>query len=241
MCQDGSIEDVPHFLTGCKALHTHRQRLLEVLKSRLPSLGAPGRFLLNEFRSSADTRVKLILASEVNFPRCQPHEAEWRYHRQCAMALWSLDKATKNYIAAAWRHRRSVLGTMRLSRTGGKPTLVRSPPTETRAVGACKGPSANEDAPYHLRKHWSTWLAHVKSRQQGGKSNRKSQGHKGRWNFYNVWRGKKVGVFYKWSDCLESMNGHPDPSVKGFDSLSAAYAHSEVRGPRAATFATRAG
>ena len=42
-------------------------------------------------------------------------------------------------------------------------------------------------------------------------------------NFFAVWRGKKSGVFYKWSDCKAALRGHMDPGFKGYRTLQEAY------------------
>ena len=132
------------------------------------------------------------------------------------MALWSLDKATKNYISAVWKHRRAILGELRVSLAGGRATLVRSPTKPLQTNETCKRPLTCQSPPFHLSKHWSTWLVHVRAMRRVAKPQGRPQNHKGRWNFYSVWSGRKEGVCYKLNDCLDSMRGHPDPGVKGF-------------------------
>ena len=40
--------------------------------------------------------------------------------------------------------------------------------------------------------------------------------------FFAVWCGRKLGVFHKWSDVLDSIREVENPKFKGFDSLSEA-------------------
>ena len=40
--------------------------------------------------------------------------------------------------------------------------------------------------------------------------------------FYVVWRGREVGVFYKWSDCRARVVGVADAAFKGFATLAEA-------------------
>ena len=37
-------------------------------------------------------------------------------------------------------------------------------------------------------------------------------------NFFLVWRGRKIGLFYKWSHCYASIRGYKDAKFKEFDS-----------------------
>ena len=223
LCRDGSIENVPHFLTACKALSLHRHRLVSVLEARLSVLGTPGSFVLGEFRNDTDTRLKLILASDVQFPVCPSDQDERRYDQLCAMTLWSLDKASKNFIAALWQHRRTVLGDLTV--VGGK--LVRTPVPCKASPSPTVSRVPPRRPPDNFRQFWSSWLTYIRTSEP--KPIASTRDKKGRYDFYNVWRGNKPGVYYKWSDCQTSIRGHPDPGVKGFATLEAAYAHSALR------------
>ena len=40
--------------------------------------------------------------------------------------------------------------------------------------------------------------------------------------YFTVWDGRKCGVFYKWSDCWNSIKFYPEPEFKGFETLAEA-------------------
>ena len=67
------------------------------------------------------------------------------------------------------------------------------------------------------RQFWKDWV--VLSPLFNWKSSKVTK----RANFYVVWRGVSVGVFYQWSDCRSAIAGVSDPGLKGFETLSAAY------------------
>ena len=134
------------------------------------------------------------------------------------MALWSLDSASKNFFSVAWRYRSSIVGELKVVRSG----IVRVPPDRsTSHHQSCGVPPISP--PDHLKRFWSRWLPHVvfsppalppgPSKQRGGRR-----------NFFVVWRGRKCGIFYKWNDCKASIVGFPDPGFKGFDTLTEAKA-----------------
>ena len=50
----------------------------------------------------------------------------------------------------------------------------------------------------------------------------KSVGAKRPSPFYVIWRGREVGVFYKWSDCKARVAGLADASFQGFATLEEA-------------------
>ena len=201
LCGTGSIETISHFLLDCEQLDHHRMLLTSTLRARLSVLGIPGKTVLDKYLEGGAPCVKILLGSDVHFPPCPEAQDSRQYAELCAMAMWTMDKTSRNFMFAAWRHRASIVGTLKV--VGGR--LVRVPPVSH--PGGTPSTSSPQPSPPPT--------------QHKGK---RRTGKKGRYNFYKVWEGKGQGVFYKWSDCKAAMKGCPRTGVKGFDSLEEAYA-----------------
>ena len=73
--------------------------------------------------------------------------------------------------------------------------------------------------PLGTRRPWSTWVQRASTSMWT--NSHRTNGRKA--NFFAVWRGRKSGVFYKWSDCKAALRGHMDPGFKGYRTLQEAY------------------
>ena len=60
---------------------------------------------------------------------------------------------------------------------------------------------------------------HIETERDILSSTTRSYEKKSTKNFNHVWRGHIEGLFYKWSDCLESIREFPGPKFKGFHVL----------------------
>ena len=135
------------------------------------------------------------------------------------MSLWALDKHTKNFIRVAWRRRTAKVGSFSTHLSeGGRLALTHIPPPagcEVLADPPNRPPLRRVTDP-RFKEFWAPWLhmCRAPSARQHSPSRRK--------NFFIVWRGRKKGIFYKWSHCLASIRGYKGAKFKGFDSLQEA-------------------
>jgi len=227
LCRNGSVEDTTHFVQECPSLSSQRLFLDKVLDKRLSHLGRPGDYIIAKMRKGGLCRLKLLLGSEITFPTTTTHEDVRLYQEQCAKALWVLDTASKNFFLAAWRYRTSVIGELKI--VGSR--LVRTPPAKPFVTPT---PTADDeercDPPD--QRFWRQWLIHVLAGASNtGSRRREGKQKKKRSNFFAVWRGRKTGVFYKWSDCREAIRGHPAPEFRGFSTLEEATCQLRLLGP----------
>ena len=98
----------------------------------------------------------------------------------------------------------------------GRLALVHIPPLSAVIVEPCISlPSLRITDP-RLKEFWSPWLNTCRT------SHMKQHNPSRRKNFFLVWRGRKIGIFYKWSHCYANIRGYKDAKFKGFDSLQEA-------------------
>merc|ERR1711871_438908 len=166
--------------------------------------GIPGSFWLNKFREGGSTQLALLLGSVVDFPDPPAHQDERRYYEHCAMAMWMLNKTSINYLWACWCKRKSIVGTLQIK--AGR--LVRTKPDN--AVQQQAETTNDIQAPEGFRRYWASWLPQI-LRKKTQPSNGSKTGTRN--NFDKVWRGRRKGVFYKWSHCRSSIAGSPEPGL----------------------------
>ena len=135
----------------------------------------------------------------------------------CGRVRWLTDKISKNYLVACWRIRQVAMG---------RPRMVNGQLRHTRArVGNLTVTELLEQQseplqPPHarcMRTPLTRWLPKPKAQPKTGT-------HQARVAFYIVFFGRTTGLFYKWTDCLRSIKGYPNASVKGYRTLPAAMA-----------------
>ena len=206
LCRNGSLENTRHFLLECPALAPLRRRLASDLETRLLGAGRAGQALMTAFRGGGVSRLKLMLGFPFAFPARGPDVSTRAHREHCAIALWVMDKTTKNYLAKCWAFRKSVMGDLTIER--GR--LVRSAPTKDFVHSPVR-----EDRPfYQLRRFWGPWVAKPPPMNPWPRG----KGMKRR-GFFAVWSGRSIGVFHKWSDVRDNIRGRPDARFKGFSTL----------------------
>ena len=203
-------EDVGHFLLDCPVLRPCRAKFEDGLRHALVAQGPPGIALLSRFSSCRDSRLGLLLGSG---PRVLQESTGLEACReQGARACWQLDKMAKNYLVACWRARQSIMGVVSVT----KGVLKRDPPPAgtkevlSRQSAGWKGCTPAVTAEH--RKFWEQWLP----KDETGWSR---SGRRGPANFYVVHKGRRTGIFYKWSDCMRSVAGCHMARFQGFMSL----------------------
>ena len=215
LCRTGDIEDTEHFLCHCPSLVHLRVDLLSVLSVVLPQAGIAGAHLLSAFKTklaSYPTGALALLAGSPCRLICPVSTDVDAHVEQCAKAEWLFDKASKNYIRACWRFRKSRLGSIKV--VDGKPVL-----DQTNVVSSFSAPKIAKIALPALtsesRHRWATWIPRVRPAYAiPSKTNA----------FYVVWYGKRTGrVFYKWCDAFSSFAGRKGAQCKGYLSLKDAY------------------
>ena len=220
LCDTGAVEDTPHFLQCCPAFSRERQVLLAILKDRLTTAGSPGSTALSQFVGGGEQQLLLMLGAKPRFLTPKQLEEEDEEEREVRLqnqgkAWWTLDKACKNFVRVCWRRRNHIIGKHYIA----KRTLVLQ--TEPKEV-VWKDDSPITIGPLRplgTRRPWSTWVQRASTSMWT--NSHRTNGRKA--NFFAVWRGKKSGVFYKWSDCKAALRGHMDPGFKGYRTLQEAY------------------
>ena len=138
----------------------------------------------------------------------------------CHVTVGPRQAYTKNFIRIAWRRRTAKIGSLCLQPSNsGRLALVHTPPVSD--VIAEPYISLPPSEPLRitdpsLKEFWSPWLNSCRT------SHMKQHSPSRRKNFFLVWRGRKTGIFYKWSHCYASIRGYKDAKFKGFDSLQEA-------------------
>jgi hypothetical protein len=133
-----------------------------------------------------------------------------RYH--CGLAEWVLDKCTKNFFLMLDRMRQSLLGSLRIIAgrlwvgpskfTPAQFALSQALPLTVTSKAAEALPSLYDWMPPSPDR--MCWVKDVSSRPSP---------------FFVVHRGRRSGVFHKWSDCKACVVGLNDAVFKGFPSL----------------------
>ena len=160
----------------------------------------------------------LILGRRVAFPA---HLVGDREH--CGLAEWLLDKTSKNFVLMLSRLRQALLGSLRIC--GGRLMVVRGKFTVNEVLLQQGSYQASQVAPrLALYSGWVPPVARSICWAKGVPS-------RGPFPFYVVWRGRSIGVKYKWSSVRSSVAGlsSADSAFKGFASLEeASYAFSHA-------------
>ena len=129
--------------------------------------------------------------------------------QEVGKARWVLASTVKNYLVCCWAARKARVGTIRVCH--GALLHTPAPPATGLVPSAPVARDLLGEATYH---DWAGWARLPKPPDP--KSSHFS-------NFFVVWRGRSLGVFYKWADVWRSVAGFPRPMFKGFATLEQAY------------------
>ena len=212
VCRKAAPEDEHHLLWGCPMFSEDRATMKAMVEQVLRQAGQAGqqaRKLLQDHTKLQQVILGTPLPITVP-PGSKRDQAEFK--KNGAKLLWALDKIAKNFLLVVWKRRTAIAGTFSIENGA----LTANPPDAKHRRWLCNNRSRRPLTPSlnihsrQLQQFWSPWLRYFK------KCNDRSYEKKCRKNFYRVWCGRRVGLFYKWSDCLESIRGYPSPKFKGF-------------------------
>jgi hypothetical protein len=215
MCRSGETEDVPHFMLSCTAYQTERDELIRLIRVRV------GEAASEDFQcGTQQTRAEMLLGTHSSFMSTDPQE--------CAKARYVMDKVAKNYLRICWRARQQKMGRFRLQFRDGRSRLIfdegwRSTVPEDESIAkAVTNMTRNARASIGVSDNlagdggWKEWVVRGTGMDWHGAKNRKKR------KYFKVWRGRTLGVFYKWRDCWRSIRHTQNPSFKGYDTLQEA-------------------
>ena len=198
LCCSGSIEDAEHFLLHCRGLVEHRLRFRAMLGSVLVQAGVAGQALLDHYDALTNSKPMAALALLAGEPvnvAC-PADVDAKEHaEQCGKAAWLFDKVSKNFLVQCWKAREAGVGQIRvesgvLCRTPPVPVPPRFSVSTIRPARPLGGDS---------RQPWLSWVPKPSASPSVRPGRRK--------NFFVVWCGRSVGVFYRWCDAHASVAG----------------------------------
>ena len=215
MCATGAKEDVSHFLLHCTAYARERETLRSMLRDRVSYL-ARDEFVTGD----DDTKIAMLLGTESGFLFSDPEES--------AKARYAMDKVSKTFMRACWRIRERKMGKFRLRYRDRKVYLAvdkewkPSEPLEESIARAVTDMNRTELSAAGVADAligdggWKEWVVREPLMDwRTVKTNRRRK-------YFTVWDGRKCGVFYKWSDCWNSIKFYPEPEFKGFETLAEA-------------------
>ena len=126
--------------------------------------------------------------------------------------MWAIEKVVQNVLLVVWKKKSAIAGKFTIADRELKaipPDARHQRWLQTYRQRKTHALTLNI-LDRKLRHFWTPWLRHFK------RITTRSYAKKSTKNFYHVWRGHREGLFYKWSDCLESIRGFPGPKFKGF-------------------------
>ena len=199
---------------SCPTLLPLRTQFLADVAATMPLAGAAGRILqlliTSTMKSDLPHALRLIAGDEPFLP-CPPGSDKDRHADQCGKAMLILDKLSKSFLVQCWRRRAALIGSftvdaaqLRISLPPLVPSLIRPHHDPRNAVSQAL-----------FLREWSRWVPRSPSPLS---VNRKGK----RKGWHVVWKGRKMGLFYRWCDTLNSIVGIPDALHKGYNSESEA-------------------
>jgi hypothetical protein len=161
-------------------------------------------FVLRAFFSDEQWRLKFLLGARVPFPQ----ELVDLDRERCALAEWTLDKVAKNFLVQAWRARETMMGGG-LRIMSGRVVVV---PPARRIAGPVSSQPKDYLANVPPRVFWEPWIQRESLWND-------SLCNSGPSPFYVVFKGRTLGLFYKWYRVRRSVVGFDGAYYRGFDTL----------------------
>ena len=212
VCRQDAPEDVQHLLWGCPEFTEERDALQARIEHVLAQAGPAGAQARDKLRDRAVVQQVILGALiPLEVPSGSKREQQ-KFKESGAKILWAIDKIVKNFLLVVWKKRSAIAGTFTIE--GRELKAILPDARHRRWLQNYRQRKTHAlTLNIHdrkLRHFWTLWLRHFK------KITTRSYEKKSTKNFYHVWRGHREGLFYKWSDCLESIRGFPGPKFKGF-------------------------